>query len=1182
MKIKKKLLFLFMVASLICMLAICVSASTIYRDEGGNQLFTYEKGSDNVITSYSGAFPKVDGEGNAIIWYVSSSVTENGNRVHTVKSFKAIGDNGDVYGTLNENGYYSVSGISGSAIVSLNLPDNSGIKIIDIYFGGGYTSSFPIGSNILFAYLPNTLEEYSANPGGGGWTAGRIFQYTPILECYFSDLNTSNPNHMKGIGNFDFYGCRNLRKCILPNGLETIYGNDSKDNGPAFRECWSLTELVIPNTVTGIGAKAFEDCRSLVTIRLGEKSNVSSGNCLFTSTNNLKYVYISDSFVSAYVYVFSNGAEDMVFFYTGDVNEYTSLHTALSERAGNAKFTNAEPILWDSSKDDQYYKNLATSNSKCYVVYGYSPCLAFYGGHSAKAEGDSVVCERCGETIYCLNTEHNHKVEISYENYYSSGIKTVKCLDCNSSPVITEAPALFVCLGYSAPDDGRSGIAVGYTVNNDAIEEYEKASGKDINYGVFAVRQDKLGDSPVFGEDGNASKGVVSTDITSYRFSSFDLRIVNFKESQKGIKLAMGAYVTTTKDGVTVYDYLQAGAISENESYHFVSYNQVIDLIPDEVIEFENVTIKLDEEITLPKTVMVNGIEKEISYSFEGNGISIDENNVLKGLIKGSETKVTISGYKVKGEFTVKVESEIYKYVVVIGVDGAGTFFKDANTPNIDAIFANGALTYDCLTANPTISAQCWGSLLHGVVPSAHGLTNSIVANTPYPVDSQYPSFFRVIRENNENAVLASFCNWNPINVGIIENNIGVNKGTAGTDALLTENILAYLEGNTPTAMFVQFDEADSAGHNSNYGSAYQLSVISKIDGYIGQIYEAYKNKGMLDETLFIVTSDHGGTGNSHGGLADSEKYVMFAASGKTVVNGKIGEMEIRDTAAIVLKSLGYEAPKTWTARVPSNLFEGVTAGERPGSGSSDEVSDRYHETVATPEKESNGYITNYIKETEHKLNTYLTFDGNINDSCGGTTTQGGNLYYVEDGYFGKGVAVDDGYVSINNFKPGTNNFTISLWINSKTIYSDPCVISNKNWNSGNNLGFALTIRSGKVDFNFGNGGSNIVCTAKLPTDYTEGWMHIVAIVDRDNGKIGISVDFGTIVTVNIPDDWKTLSMDTNYVTNIGQDGTGKYGVKLPATVDEVMIFDGALDQSDVNALKEYYGLIETGEKEGQ
>ena len=53
-------------------------------------------------------------------------------------------------------------------------------------------------------------------------------------------------------------------------------------------------------------------------------------------------------------------------------------------------------------------------------------------------------------------------------------------------------------------------------------------------------------------------------------------------------------------------------------------------------------------------------------------------------------------------------------------------------------------------------------------------------------------------------------------------------------------------------------------------------------------------------------------------------------ATGKTVKNGKIDDIEIRDTAAIVLYALGYEAPETWTARVPSGLFKGVTAGERP------------------------------------------------------------------------------------------------------------------------------------------------------------------------------------------------------------------------------------------------------------
>ena len=71
--------------------------------------------------------------------------------------------------------------------------------------------------------------------------------------------------------------------------------------------------------------------------------------------------------------------------------------------------------------------------------------------------------------------------------------------------------------------------------------------------------------------------------------------------------------------------------------------------------------------------------------------------------------------------------AEPYKHVIVIGVDGAGAFFKDANTPFIDNIFKGYASSYSVLTSNPTISAQCWGSLLHGVTPVFHKLTNSVV-----------------------------------------------------------------------------------------------------------------------------------------------------------------------------------------------------------------------------------------------------------------------------------------------------------------------------------------------------------------------------------------------------------------------------------------------------------------------
>ena len=184
-----------------------------------------------------------------------------------------------------------------------------------------------------------------------------------------------------------------------------------------------------------------------------------------------------------------------------------------------------------------------------------------------------------------------------------------------------------------------------------------------------------------------------------------------------------------------------------------------------------------------------------------------------------------------------------YKHVVVIGVDGAGTFFKSADTPNIDKIFENGAVSYKCLTSAPTISAQCWGSLLHGVTPVFHKLTNSIVENTAYPTDSPFPSFFKVIRQNDKDAALASFTHWNPINVGIVENDIDVHKMGNMDDRRLAQAICSYVKKNDPKALFVQFDETDSTGHSVGYGTKKHLEKITEVDGYIGQIYDAYKSK---------------------------------------------------------------------------------------------------------------------------------------------------------------------------------------------------------------------------------------------------------------------------------------------------------------------------------------------------
>lgn len=284
---------------------------------------------------------------------------------------------------------------------------------------------------------------------------------------------------------------------------------------------------------------------------------------------------------------------------------------------------------------------------------------------------------------------------------------------------------------------------------------------------------------------------------------------------------------------------------------------------------------------------------------------------------------------------------QTYKHVIVVGIDGAGAFLREADTPCFDAIFENGAVTYGALASFPSISAECWGSMLLGVSPRVHGLTNGIVSSRAYPSDSPFPTLFRRIREAMPEAKLGAFCDWAPIFGGIVEKDLGVVTDTAN-DTVLTPRICAYIEAEKPTFLFVQMDSVDGAGHGNGYGTPAYMRRIHEVDALVGQVYDAVKRAGILDETLFCVIADHGGTCDpvgdgtfrgGHGGWSEGERYVTFAAAGKTAAHGTIGEMQVRDLAAIVLFALGLPVPapekEGWTAQIPEGLFDGLTTPDR-------------------------------------------------------------------------------------------------------------------------------------------------------------------------------------------------------------------------------------------------------------
>lgn len=158
----------------------------------------------------------------------------------------------------------------------------------------------------------------------------------------------------------------------------------------------------------------------------------------------------------------------------------------------------------------------------------------------------------------------------------------------------------------------------------------------------------------------------------------------------------------------------------------------------------------------------------------------------------------------------------------------------------------------------------------------------------------------------------------------VIEAN--VEAYVAGVDPETGEDIIKYkVKEDVYTISYMHLDQVDHAGHSYGYGKPGYSDAVSRVDTLIGWLYDAFEEAGMLDDTLFILCTDHGhreaGGHKNHGKNTDLEVNVTFALSGKTVKSGTPGKYVNTDLAAIVCYALGVKADEDWQGRVPYDMF---------------------------------------------------------------------------------------------------------------------------------------------------------------------------------------------------------------------------------------------------------------------
>ena len=252
--------------------------------------------------------------------------------------------------------------------------------------------------------------------------------------------------------------------------------------------------------------------------------------------------------------------------------------------------------------------------------------------------------------------------------------------------------------------------------------------------------------------------------------------------------------------------------------------------------------------------------------------------------------------------------------VLIIGVDGCRPdALLAANTPNLDALWKNGAYSFQARTDVISISGPCWTAMLTGVWQLKH----KVISNDYRQPDlKNYPHFFHRIREEKPDLLTYSLANWGPIHK-ILQEGDATYYASAGNDARVTKQVAAILEKEEVDVMFVQLDEVDGAGHSHDYSvdSEKYLKAIEKIDREVGIMVQALAQRPKLEKEnwLILVSSDHGGSDYGHGKNIPEHTTVFYIASGESVIKGEIeGEVGVVDVAVSALHHLGIPAKDSW------------------------------------------------------------------------------------------------------------------------------------------------------------------------------------------------------------------------------------------------------------------------------
>ena len=282
------------------------------------------------------------------------------------------------------------------------------------------------------------------------------------------------------------------------------------------------------------------------------------------------------------------------------------------------------------------------------------------------------------------------------------------------------------------------------------------------------------------------------------------------------------------------------------------------------------------------------------------------------------------------------------EHVFIISIDGGKpAVIAQSPMPVLKQLAAEGAYTWEAHTIYPSITLPSHTSMLTGVLPGKHQVlwnewipSNGLVKVPTIFVEAKRAGFSTAMfvgKEKFRHLALPGSLDMFDFQP---ETEDTVSKVMSGqTNVVVEPTVLAktvarraagYITSNKPALCFIHLTDPDNTGHKYGWGSPEQIQAFGDTDVALGVILEAIRSAGIMDQSVIIVTADHGGHDKTHGLSIPEDMNIPWIAWGRGVKkNFEITTQVITcDTAATALWLLDVPRPDSFDGKPVTSAFE--------------------------------------------------------------------------------------------------------------------------------------------------------------------------------------------------------------------------------------------------------------------